>query len=252
MRRNLFEDGGLTVAVARYAAKEVQAPHVDVHCRVSFVLGGALAEETATGAAVLEAGALLFKSNDVVHEDRISPEGADVLSVIFADDGFFATGTVWRPARSATGLRAMAALMRAALAGEGGAVKAATADLMADAAGPVGAGRTPPAWLARLKHDLEEAGFEAVDVGERARDAGCHPVHASRLFRAVFGCSISDHARLHAVRRAQARLAGREPLSTVALAAGFYDQSHMNRVFRRVAGTTPAAWRRLSREATAG
>jgi len=35
-----------------------------------------------------------------------------------------------------------------------------------------------------------------------------------------------------------------ESLSQIAVTAGFYDQSHLCRVFRRVLGVTPAAWRR--------
>jgi AraC-like DNA-binding protein len=38
---------------------------------------------------------------------------------------------------------------------------------------------------------------------------------------------------------------GRLPLSDVALACGFYDQSHLTRVFTRLAGTSPGAWRRV-------
>lgn len=35
-----------------------------------------------------------------------------------------------------------------------------------------------------------------------------------------------------------------EPISQVALASGFYDQSHLCRVFRRVLGASPTVWRR--------
>jgi AraC family transcriptional regulator len=36
----------------------------------------------------------------------------------------------------------------------------------------------------------------------------------------------------------------REPLSQLALACGFSDQSHLCRLFRRTIGTSPSAWRR--------
>jgi AraC family transcriptional regulator len=46
------------------------------------------------------------------------------------------------------------------------------------------------------------------------------------------------------VRRAIGPLAeNMAPLSEVAVAAGFYDQSHMNRVFRRMVGRTPGEYR---------
>jgi AraC-like DNA-binding protein len=38
----------------------------------------------------------------------------------------------------------------------------------------------------------------------------------------------------------------RERLTDIALACGFADQSHLNRHFRRVVGTSPGLWRRMS------
>jgi AraC family transcriptional regulator len=85
-----------------------------------------------------------------------------------------------------------------------------------------------------------------VNVAARARAAGAHPAHASRLFRQCYGQSISEYAQGQSVRRALGRLAGAETtLSEVALSAGFYDQSHMSRVFRRVLGRTPGVQRAL-------
>jgi AraC-like DNA-binding protein len=47
------------------------------------------------------------------------------------------------------------------------------------------------------------------------------------------------------VRRACDRLRARDAtLADVALETGFVDQSHFTRVFKRVMGTTPAAYRR--------
>lgn len=255
MKRILFEDAGLAVVVSGFAPGEIQPAHRDTHSRVTFLLRGRLVEEAGDRQTVLGAGALLYKSNAVLHADRIADEGAAALSLVFQDPAEFdAAGgrELWRPMHSAAGLRAAIALADSALARNAAALRAAAADLLAAAEVDEPARRAPPPWLARMRADLEEAGLACIDVARRARAAGCHPVHASRLFRSAFGASITDHAQLHAVRRAQERLGGADPLSEVAVAAGFYDQSHMNRVFRRVAGTTPAAWRRLSRAAAAG
>jgi transcriptional regulator GlxA family with amidase domain len=70
------------------------------------------------------------------------------------------------------------------------------------------------------------------------------PAHASRLFRTCFGASLTDFAQAHGVRRAIGLMTAPDArLSEVALAAGFYDQSHMSRVFRRVSGRAPGAHR---------
>jgi AraC-like DNA-binding protein len=39
-------------------------------------------------------------------------------------------------------------------------------------------------------------------------------------------------------------LTSREPLCEIALRCGLYDQPHFTRVFRRIVGETPNAWRR--------
>jgi AraC family transcriptional regulator len=73
-----------------------------------------------------------------------------------------------------------------------------------------------------------------------------HVSHLSRLFRRCYGASVTEYAQAHSVRRALASLAQPQlALSDVALAAGFYDQSHLNRVFRRITGRTPGACRAM-------
>jgi len=55
------------------------------------------------------------------------------------------------------------------------------------------------------------------------------------------------------VRRLRADFANRQivgsslPLSEIALAAGFADQSHLNKTFKSVFGVTPAARRKSAR-----
>ena len=41
----------------------------------------------------------------------------------------------------------------------------------------------------------------------------------------------------------------REPLSRIAVACGLCDQAHLCKVFRRVTGMSPSAWRRAMRRA---
>jgi AraC-like DNA-binding protein len=44
-------------------------------------------------------------------------------------------------------------------------------------------------------------------------------------------------------------LSSQLPLSDIALSCGLSDQSHFTRVFRRIVGETPSAWRRARRDA---
>jgi AraC-like DNA-binding protein len=69
--------------------------------------------------------------------------------------------------------------------------------------------------------------------------------HFSRAFHQTFGQAPKSYVTSRRVLRAQELLiCSREPLAQVALRCGLSDQSHFTRVFRRLVGVTPGAWRR--------
>ena len=69
--------------------------------------------------------------------------------------------------------------------------------------------------------------------------------HFFRAFRQTFGESPLAYIMQRRIRRAQElMLTSRLPLSQVALECGMCDQAHFCRVFRRIVGINPNAWRR--------
>ena len=85
----------------------------------------------------------------------------------------------------------------------------------------------------------------ATSLFEVALACGLSVSHFSRAFRRSTG--LAPHAwLLHArVEAAKSMLRRREaPLSMIALACGFADQSHFTRVFTRKVGLSPGAWRK--------
>jgi AraC family transcriptional regulator len=189
-------------------------------------------------------GDVLLKSRRTLHEDVFGDDGAVLLALEFLDEEHAFEPCLWRRRRDAYALRHACALLDAALAGDCEAVGAAGADLLAPS--PPQQRRMPPAWLEHLRCELEQSALSTVSIAAHARAAGAHVSHVSRLFRRCYGASITEHAQAHSVRRAIGPLARPEiPLREVALEAGFYDQSHMTRVFRRITGRTPGAHRAL-------
>jgi AraC family transcriptional regulator len=101
-------------------------------------------------------------------------------------------------------------------------------------------------WLHRIQLTLDETFLSPPSLSELAREAGVHPAHLTRAFRRALGCSVGSYVRRLRVEYAWQRISrGAEPLSMIALEAGFADQSHMSRVLRRQTGVTPAAIREL-------
>ena len=66
----------------------------------------------------------------------------------------------------------------------------------------------------------------------------------ARVYRQANGCSITERWAFLRTREAARRLVdSSDDAATIALAAGFADQSHMCRVFRRITGTSPGSYR---------
>lgn len=71
------------------------------------------------------------------------------------------------------------------------------------------------------------------------------PFHFAVAFRNSVGESPHEHIIRRRVERAQGlMLSTDKSLSTIAVECGLADQAHLTRLFRRIVGESPAAWRR--------
>jgi len=84
----------------------------------------------------------------------------------------------------------------------------------------------------------------AVEIGRLAADLGWSGRHLGQRFRAEIGLTPKVAARVVRFERARWLLARpeRPPLAEVALRAGYYDQAHLNRDWRELAGCSPTVW----------
>jgi len=72
-----------------------------------------------------------------------------------------------------------------------------------------------------------------------------NPCYFSRVFRESFGETPLQYVTRLRIERAQRlMLSTGIPLSQIAFDCGFADQAHFSRLFRRLVGDTPRAWRR--------
>ncbi len=105
-------------------------------------------------------------------------------------------------------------------------------------------GRTFPKWLERVRNILEQRFAEPFKLSEIAAEAGVHPVHLAREFRKHYGTSVGEYLRRVRIEYACRELMGSNAAVTnIAFAAGFADQSHFSRTFKRLCGTTPGRYR---------
>jgi AraC-like DNA-binding protein len=128
-------------------------------------------------------------------------------------------------------------------------------DAVFDLAHALAAASDDPAKPAATTHDyraaeaartrLDAATDMAVTLGDLEAAAGRDRWALSRDFRALYGTSPHRYLVMRRLQKVKAALRAGTGLAEAAADAGFADQSHMGRHFRRAFGVTPAAWLRL-------
>ena len=102
-----------------------------------------------------------------------------------------------------------------------------------------------PAWLLRTVERLHERFLDRPSLSELSEAAGVTPAHFCREFRRIYGVGVAEYVRrLRLDWAAQCLRREHDAVAAIAAAAGFSDQSHFTRRFRRHFGVTPAAFRR--------
>lgn len=95
------------------------------------------------------------------------------------------------------------------------------------------------AWAARCI----ECGAGAVSVGDLIARTGWSRTRLTSVFREQIGVTPKVLARIRRFRRAMEMVSrGGEPASRIALACGYYDQSHFIHEFRELSGFTPGGY----------
>jgi AraC-like DNA-binding protein len=101
--------------------------------------------------------------------------------------------------------------------------------------------------MAGVRDYLEAHLDEDLNLDELAGVAGLDRFALARAFRRAYGVPPYAYLTSRRIAAAKRELAGAEPLAEVALACGFYDQSHFSRTFKAWTGVTPGQYRAASR-----
>ncbi len=103
----------------------------------------------------------------------------------------------------------------------------------------------PPAWLRRIREQIQDEPSHIPSTTALAAESGYHPVYVARAFRQFYGIGLGEYSRLVRAEYALELLAKQdEALSQVAFRAGYADQSHLTRSLRHLTGFTPGEIRK--------
>ncbi len=105
-----------------------------------------------------------------------------------------------------------------------------------------------PRWLREARDLLHESYKERIALSQIAQAVGVNAAHLAATFHKHYRCTVGEYLRRLRLDHAAGELMRSErSLAEIAAEAGFYDQSHFTRIFKRFFGTTPSEVRSLAR-----
>ena len=103
-----------------------------------------------------------------------------------------------------------------------------------------------PVLAARADTVIRTRFHEDISASTIAAELDCNPDYLGRVFRSIYGRTLTEAIHERRMRNATRLLAeGRERIEDVARLCGFGDCGYFRRVFKRTQGMTPAAFGRL-------
>ena len=227
-------------------------PHAHDGWTVMLVDEGAVSYDLGRSAHIAAPGAVTVLPPGISHNGRSAVDGRIYRKrVVYLDSAWLpghASGlSVSRPTVPSTAALMAARRVHAALAEPGDLLAAEHWTLVLRQSilthlGSAGNG-LDDAPLARRVHALLDERFaESLTVAEVAAEFGAHPSHLSRVFTQTYGLAPHQYVLSRRIDLARRMLVDGVSPASAAAHAGFYDQAHLTRHFRRVLGTTPGAF----------
>lgn len=243
--------GDLCINAAEHSPGMIVPRHDHANAYVCIVMEGCL-EVRARETFECPAGSVIAYPGGHVHANRFSDHRGRCINVHF--------GSTWTDERlmrewlgdcrrvrlgaNARSLMHLEQEMRAHDSAAPIAAAAAAIELLAQVMRATSI-PLPPRWLARVIDIVEADLAHPPTLGQIATQLGVHPAHLARAFRHAYGETIGAYVRRRRVEHADRALMSSDlPLARIAAAAGFSDQAHFTRLYRRYFGVPPGARRR--------
>jgi AraC family transcriptional regulator len=232
-----------------YGANEQLPSHKHSTAYISFLLAGAYVEQTRAAQRECSMGTVIWHSAGETHSDRFSRHGAHLLNLEFQDEwlrGIQAdAGLTDESCFSYGGPPYSVGLSLYHFLNTGREIPEDIATELVSVYTRCSDDGKRPDWFRRVLQFIYDSYSEPLTLSAAAKIAGVHPVHVSRSFRRLLGCTFAEYVGQVRLREAFDLLrTSKIPLAYVAAECGFADHAHLSRTFRRKTGITPSAYRK--------
>lgn len=247
----LYRDG-LAVSAVTLGAGLTFGPHAHDHDQLCVVLEGHYEETCDARAVPLREGNVLWRPAGRIHANVVGPDDVEVMLVdieparshrlglrVVRGAAYFMPGSFHEISRELEyEVHRSDHASRVAIEGLVCLLAARTGRLCALPQS------TMPEWLRKAEELIRSQYVRGIGLSQVAAASGVHPVTVAVAFRRHFGKSVGDYVTDLRVAHARKELeTTRRPIAAIAHEAGFYDESHMGRVFRRRFGVSPGTFR---------
>lgn len=242
--RTSFSLGAFDLSEVEFAPGANLAWHAHPRACVAVVVAGVVRKRFTRQSADAGEGTLVTMPAEEPHEDLFGRQGARIVVLendLFESVSWFRNWNAMQVAlRAARELDLRDSFTPLALEG-----------LALELVALAGRGPTVLAvagWLQDAHDELRERFRDPPRTAEIAERVGVHPAHLARAFRLHYGDSLGGFVRRLRLEWAAGRLLSTETsLACLAVEAGFADQSHFTRAFKREFGVTPGRYRQAHR-----
>lgn len=101
-------------------------------------------------------------------------------------------------------------------------------------------------WIKKVKDYINDNPLAPISLQELSHLFGLHPNYIVRKFKSVTGMKLSEYlTKIRLDHSISNLLLTEDRLTDIAIDAGFYDQSHFNRNFKKYLNTTPKLFRKV-------
>ncbi len=251
--------GGLVLTETIRQPGLVLPPHYHANTNIALVLRGIFVETIGRRPYDVGPGSLILRPAGEMHSNHYDREEARCLIIevrpqrlemIRQTSDVLERASFHRNQRTLTLTRRLQNELYFTDEASPLAIEALTLELLSQAA-RLDSARTQPIASRALREarDFIHARFaERITLSDIARAAGIHPAHLAKMFRRHYRCTVGEYIRRLRLQAAEHELSfSDKTLGEIALAAGFYDQSHFTRAFKLQSGQTPSAYRAATR-----